>query len=267
MTAKDMVKIALNLVVIYAVGGLLLAGVYAKTSPIIFKKNKEEKEAALSKMMPFHLKIKVPGSAVEDIEKLLPAASGPPAILNAEEGFKALDVELDIYEKALKKLKKKLKKAGAVDIEEYSLNKPEKVDDWDIHHKHAEYYEVKDDDGLVGYIAETYGKGYSSYINIYVAVSKDFVVRKISVLHHAETPGLGDEIETAWFKDQYKSKGIEHLEVIKGPTEDKIQAITGATISTRAVTNGVKDALAMLKEKYRPTGRNNSEEKHSGEVM
>jgi electron transport complex protein RnfG len=85
---------------------------------------------------------------------------------------------------------------------------------------------------------------------VLVAVGPDFAVKKINVLHHAETPGLGDEIEAEWFKKQFEGKDLEHLEVIKGETEDKIQAITGATISTRAVTNGVKDAVAMLKERY-----------------
>ena len=52
MTTKDMVKITVNLVVIYVIGGLIMAFVYAKTSPIMFIKAKEEKEAALKLMMP-----------------------------------------------------------------------------------------------------------------------------------------------------------------------------------------------------------------------
>lgn len=184
MTSKDIIKITVTLVVIYAFGGLLLAGVYAKTSPIIFQKNKEEKEEALKKMVP------------------------------------------------------------------EAVSPPRKEGDWSPQHKHAEFYSVEGAEGPLGYVVETYGKGYSSYINVLVAVGTDFVVRKIDVLHHGETPGLGDEIETAWFKKMYEGKGIENLEVIKGDTTDKIQAITGATISTRAVTNGVKDAVALLKEKY-----------------
>lgn len=184
MTTRDIVKITLTLVIIYAVGGALLAGVYAKTSPIIYQKNKEEKEAALKKMMP------------------------------------------------------------------EAVKPPVKLGDWEPQHHHAEYYGVEGKDGPMGYIAETFGKGYSSYIQLLVAVGTDFTVKKVSVLHHGETPGLGDEVEAEWFRKQYEGKDIDHLIVIKGETEDKIQAITGATISSRAATNGVKDALAMLKEKY-----------------
>jgi electron transport complex protein RnfG len=248
VTGKDIVKITINLVVIYVLGGLLLAGVYAKTSPVIFIKNKEEKEAALQKMMPAHLKITAPSEAVEKVLGLLPEGAEPGK--SEEAGAVVMDFEHDLYQEETAKLMKKLKKAGSTALEEYSENKVVKVGDWEPLHKHAEHYKVTKGEELSGYIVETYGKGYSSYINVLVAVGMDFKVRKINVLHHGETPGLGDEIELAWFKDKFKGKDAEHLEVIKGETEDKIQAITGATISTRAVTNGVRDGVEMLMKKY-----------------
>jgi electron transport complex protein RnfG len=175
-----------------------------------------------------------------------------------------VDGEVDLYEKALKKLKKKLKKAGATYVDEYSEYTPEKAGDWEPPHKHAEYYKVMTEEGHVGYIVETFGKGYSSYVHLFVAVDPDFVVQKINVIGHKETPGLGDEIEVAEFKDQYRGKDLDHLEVIKGETEDKIEAITGATISTRAVTNGVRDGLAMLIKKYTGEGEEPETEEEEG---
>ena len=207
MTTKDMVKITLNLVVIYVVGGLIMAFVYAKTSPIMFIKAKEEKEAALKLMMPEADKIAVLGT-------------------------------------------------------------------WEPHEKHAEYYaaqkcgelrtmsvtdektgEVKEETECVdpidiGYIVEGFGKGYSSYIHILASVNKDFIVQKISVLGHGETPGLGDEIEKEYFQSQFKGKSADNLVVIKGEAPDQIESITGATISSRAVTeDGVRNGVIMLKEK------------------
>jgi len=202
-----MAKITFNLVVIYLVGGLIMAFVYAKTSPIMFQKAKEEKEAALKLMMP---------------------------------------------------------EADTVAM----------LGDWEPHEKHAEYYaarkcgelkiiSIKDektgemkeekkcvDPRDIGYIAEGYGKGYSSYIHVLASVDKNFVVQKISILGHGETPGLGDEIEKDYFLNQFGGKTADKLVVIKGETADKIQAITGATISSRAVTeDGVKNGVIMLKEK------------------
>jgi len=207
MTAKDMAKITINLIVIYVIGGLILAYVYAKASPIMFIKAKEEKEAALRTMMP-------------------------------------------------------------------EADKIEAIGKWEPHHKHAEYYaaekcgevklksvkdektgEMKEEKECInpqniGYVVEGFGKGYSSYINILVAVDNNFTVKKINILHHAETPGLGDEIEKDYFLKRFEGKTVDTLVVIKGDTADKVEAISGATISSRAVTeDGVKNGVKMLKEK------------------
>jgi electron transport complex protein RnfG len=249
MTGKDIAKVALNLIVIYVLGGALLVGVYAKTSPIIFKNKKEDKEAALKAMMPVHMKMKVPGG---DTEKLMAAL--PETKLGTETGeeggVKFLDTEMDVYKADMKKIRKKLKKAGASEIEQYSDYGIKKMGDWSPWHKHAEFFEVMDGEEQVGYIVETFGKGYSSYPNIYASIDNDYVVKKIEVLSHGETPGLGDEIMLDWFKNMYKGKALDQLVVIKGDAGDKIQAISGATISTRAVTNGVRDAVKMLMENY-----------------
>lgn len=182
MTGMDMFKIVINLVIIYMVGGLILATVYAKTSPIIFQKAKQEKEEALKQM--------IKADSIEPMGEWYP------------------------YER-----------------------------------KHAEYYVAKDESGIVGYIVETFGKGYSSYINVLVSVNTDLVVQKINVLHHGETPGLGDEIEKDYFKDQLKGKTIETLKVVKDGDLTYVQAISGATISSRAVTEaGVKPGVQMLSD-------------------
>lgn len=180
MTAKDIIKIAINLTVIYVIGGLILALVYAKAAPVIFIKQKQEKELALKKMMPEADKIEVLGT-------------------------------------------------------------------WEPHHKHAEYFIAKKGNEEIGYIVQGFGKGYSSYINILVSVDKNFVVKKISILDHKETPGLGDEIERDYFLEQFTGKTVDNLVVVKTETQSDIQAISGATISTRAVAeDGVKNGIKML---------------------
>ncbi len=128
-----------------------------------------------------------------------------------------------------------------------------KLGDWTIHDKHAKYFIAKKGGDVVGYVIQSFGKGYSSYINTFVAVDKDFKVQKINILAHGETPGLGDEIEADSFKNQFKDKTLDHLKVIKGETKEDIQAISGATISSRAVTedavkNGVTFLIKTIKE-------------------
>lgn len=197
MTAKDIFKITLNLVVIYLIGGLILAVVYAKTSPIMYKNAVREKETALKKLMP-------------DADKI------------------------------------------------------EKLGDWSIHDKHSEYFIAKKDNALIGYIIQSYGKGYSSYINTLIAVDKDFKVQRINILGHAETPGLGDEIETESFKNQFIGKDMEHLKVVKTETTENIQAISGATISSRAVTeDAVRNGIDFLIKTLRDKGTDNGTDRHN----
>lgn len=122
---------------------------------------------------------------------------------------------------------------------------------WTLHEKHHTYYEAKKGNKVIAYIADTAGKGYSSFIQMLVSLDTDLKIQDVNILHHGETPGLGDQVEDrALFLDQFKGKALQQLVLIKGETKDNIQAITGATISSRAVTNGVKDAVQMLVDTY-----------------
>ncbi len=207
MTVMDMAKITVNLVVIYVIGGLIMAFVYAKTSPIMFIKAKEEKEAALKLMMP-------------EADKISSLGTWEPHEKHAEY-YVAQKCE------EIKVTSVKDEKTGKMKEEKECINPSD-----------------------IGYIVEGFGKGYSSYIHVLASVDKNFIVQKVSILGHGETPGLGDEIEKDYFLNQFKGKSVDNLVVIKGESPDKIQSITGATISSRAVTeDGVRNAVKMLKEK------------------
>lgn len=151
---------------------------------------------------------------------------------------------------AEQKEKKEALQKLAPEADESSFAK-EMRKDWDLHGKKHEYYEAKKGDAIVAYIAETAGKGYSSHIQMLVSVDGSLSIKDINILHHGETPGLGDQVEDRkLFLDQFKGKALQQLVLIKGETKENIQAITGATISSRAVTNGVRDAVQMLVDKY-----------------
>lgn len=191
MTGKDIIKITLNLVVIYLIGGLILAVVHATTSPIRFKNNVIAEQKALKLLIP-------------DADKI------------------------------------------------------DKMGDWESHERHAQYWIAKKGDATVGYIVQSFGKGYSSYIKTLIAVDKDFKVQKIEILDEKETPGLGDEVESPSFKNQFKGKDLEHLSVLKTDTTEYIQAITGATISSRAVTeDAVRSGVKFLKDTIQAGGAAN----------
>ncbi|HWR58365.1 MAG TPA: FMN-binding protein [Thermodesulfovibrionales bacterium] len=139
-----------------------------------------------------------------------------------------------------------------------------KMGDWSIHDKHAKYFIAKKGGETAGYLVQSFGKGYSSYINTLFAVDKDFKVQKLTILGHGETPGLGDEIELDWFKDMFKGKDVEHLKVLKTETKEYIQAISGATISTRAVSeDAVRNGIQFLMKTVREGGSADVQPKHN----
>lgn len=121
---------------------------------------------------------------------------------------------------------------------------------WTVHSKNFEYYQALAGGKPVAFIASTAGKGYSSFIQMLVSLGSDMKIRDVKVLSLNETPGLGDQVLEKSFLDQFKGKSLGQIVLIKGETKDNIQAISGATISSRGVTNGIKDAVQTLVEKY-----------------
>src|SRR3989304_2968549 len=82
----------------------------------------------------------------------------------------------------------------------------------DTHGKSYEYYPATSSGKPVAYIASTAGKGYSSYIQMLVSLDTDLKIKDVKILHHGETPGLGDQVEDrALFLDQFKGKGLPQI--------------------------------------------------------
>jgi len=78
----------------------------------------------------------------------------------------------------------------------------------------------------------------------------------IDILESQETPGLGAKIDEDLFKNQFRGKEKFPLKLVKlkKPQEEEIEAITGATISSRAVVNLVNSLVEELKEFIKQNG-------------
>lgn len=129
-------------------------------------------------------------------------------------------------------------------------------------------YAREGSDEIVGYSFTAYGKGYSSTIETIVGVDPAGTICGIKITSQRETPGLGAKIEEVaskntlwavmmgnavdetgarpWFQVQFSGAAPEDLEVVKSATEEGILAITGATISSDAVTESVREGLEAL---------------------
>ena len=111
------------------------------------------------------------------------------------------------------------------------------------------YYEGYDDSkNVVGYVFTTSAKGYGGDIVTMVGVKADGVVSGLDFLSISETAGLGMNADSEDFKSQFVGKsGV--IGVNKTTSSDnEIQALTGATITSKAVTEAVNIALELYEE-------------------
>lgn len=114
----------------------------------------------------------------------------------------------------------------------------------------TEVAEAMDASGeVMGYvITVTSHEGYGGDITISVGILSDGTVKGIEMLGISETAGLGMKATEDDFKNQFKDKQVEKFSYTKSGEDgdDKIDALSGATITTNAVTNAVDSALVYF---------------------
>lgn len=114
----------------------------------------------------------------------------------------------------------------------------------------GEYYTGLADGQAVGYVFETESKGYGGTVKVMTGISTEGEVTGVVILSHSETPGLGANAENPDFLDQYKQAAPDGgIQVIKyqTPGQGQIEAMTGATITSKAVTDAVNLAIEQYK--------------------
>lgn len=129
----------------------------------------------------------------------------------------------------------------------------------------------------LGYVVPGVTQGFKTFIQLMVSLDPNFTLTGVAIIESKEDPGLGAEIQQNFFRNQFVGKTqdvLKNLKVVKEPLpedyapalepekaerlglgpdkikeikekhlKDDIYALTGATISSRAVTNGVKDTV------------------------
>lgn len=145
------------------------------------------------------------------------------------------------------------------------------------------YWAASNDNGVAGYAFEVSSRGYSGDIKYMVGVEPSGDIIGVSILQQSETPGLGSRVEEVastkyiwnpfgssekkepWFTEQFE--GLSCLEPIsinksigewhkldksareKLEKKNAVSAITGSTISTKAVVKGIeKEIAAYIKQ-------------------
>ena len=94
----------------------------------------------------------------------------------------------------------------------------------------------------------TTSEGYGGDIQFAMGVQNNGTMNGISILSIGETAGLGMKANTDNFKNQFQDKKVEKFKYTKtgASSEDEIDALSGATITTNAMTNGVNAGLCAF---------------------
>lgn len=112
-----------------------------------------------------------------------------------------------------------------------------------------EIYPAKQDDDVVGYAVSTYTKkGFSGNINLMAGFKPDGSIINITVLEQKETPGLGTKMTEPQFKDQFNEKNPVQFNLKVKKDGGQVDAITAATISSRAFCDAVQRAYNTLQK-------------------
>ena len=140
------------------------------------------------------------------------------------------------------------------------------------------------DGAPAGFVLEGEVRGYKNRIGFFVGLNEAFEITGVRVLEHEEDPGLGAEIATDWFQGQYVGRAAADLTDITvtrdpmpedwrvallalkrlTPTEwnethgelaarkrhEPVHAITGATISSEALTEGVRTTVGHFRKRW-----------------
>lgn len=121
-------------------------------------------------------------------------------------------------------------------------------------------YDAKGDDGThKGYVLQTTSsEGYGGNIVLYIGVSAEGTLNGVSILDISETPGLGMRAEEV-LVPQFAGKNVGSFTYTKSgsQSDSEIDAISGATITTKAVTNAVNGGLRVIKEELSEGGSSN----------
>lgn len=114
------------------------------------------------------------------------------------------------------------------------------------------FYPARDtEDEMVGVALQTVSKtGYGGDIKIMMGIDMKGEISGIYILDLKETPGLGSKIKEDWFKEQFKRKSLSNSKLSVKKDGGDIDAITGATISSRAIAYAIEEGLRVFEKKY-----------------
>ncbi len=140
-----------------------------------------------------------------------------------------------------------LESQNAAMLELIDADKFEELTFGEVEENKITYNSALKDGKIIGYIFKTSAKGYSGgNVSVMTAINPDGTVKAVKILDVSnETPGLGQNAAKESFYSQFsgKMKDIKAVKNSANADNNEIKTITGATITSKAVTTAVNQAL------------------------
>lgn len=261
---KVIAGIAMNLALVCAVSAIVLGGVYVGTERYQRMARLEGERTAVGALLQLGQ-----GSEVTEVEQYLDAAKNEVLYRAREYGNESAPVRARVFS-----LSGELRASDdAADAEPPAGLEPL-----------GRMFVARENGALAGFVLEGESRGYKNRIRFFVALDSSLAVKGVRVLEHEEDPGLGAEIATPVFRAQFTGRTPDEIAAI-GVTRDPmpedwhaalaayasstgaeapaewrtlvdrersrpIYAITGATISSRALTRGVKGTVDHFRRRW-----------------
>lgn len=278
---KEILKITASLTAVCVAASLILGAVYTQTEHARKEIEKAEREEIIKSLLGFGHGHQPPADlAVQSVHRYVITDPSGKTVLGyvvpVKDG-KFVLVEIDLQGKPLKVFPvdatpAQLAEAGTRDPAVIKALPP------GTKAVYAETFYVADKGGArLGYVLPGVTQGFKTFVKLMVSLDPSFTVTGVAVTESEEDPGLGAEITQNYFRNQFVGKTLDMLatlKVVKEPLpsdylevldpvktkvagltpeqvkeikqkhlKDDIYALTGATISSAALTRGVKDTV------------------------
>ncbi|AGA89104.1 putative NADH:ubiquinone oxidoreductase, subunit RnfG [Thioflavicoccus mobilis 8321] len=266
---REMASIAIGLTLVCLVAAIVLGGVYYLTEPAKVRNIRAREQTTIQELLGLSA-----DARIEEVRRYLSWKGSdlevlyltPARLVRVDESGQALDTYT---------VPEEIAKAQSPDTKDEWVQETAHAPESDDFHYVGRFFVGLQDGQTAGYVVEGVTPGYKTWIRFFLAIDADFGVQGLEIVEHEEDPGLGAEITQRYFKNQFAGRSYEQIETIdvtKDPLPNKwraaleqlgdvdfaawvhaqrplidsnpdIYAITGSTISSKAVTNGVKRAL------------------------
>lgn len=259
--AKEMFKIALNLTIACAFAALITGIVFIFTDPVKKVNHLKREQTVIRKLLSLN-----ESATITEVSRLLVNRGNETLIVYQKPDSGVLFSERGEF-------KEKLDTKNEEELEhKFGKGNVKPV---------GRFFIGRDAGKIKGFVVEGIQAGFKTHIKFFLAVDDTLNIRGIEILEHEEDPGLGAEIVRPYLKNQFAGRTIDDMktmEVVKEPlpsdwnvilneleksvleqwkekntaiinSNKKIYAITGATISTVAINDGVKNTLFNFKKR------------------